>query len=314
MAKKKIPQIVKEVRNKIKRDIDWGNEKLVSYFQFSMFNEYPKKWSLQYKEGHKQFTSNIHTVFGSAIHLVVQTYLDIMYQQSNSKADSLDLDILFEEELRKEYMVQYKKNENKHFLEPGDLQEAYEDGLEIIDYLKKNKSKYFSKRGWHLIGCEIPITLNPDPKLNNVVYQGYLDVVLYNENTNRIKIIDIKGSMAGWKDSHKKDENKQFQLILYKKFFSEYFDFPIDNIDIEFLILKRKVYESEDFYIKRFQTFIPPSGKIKLKKAITVFDNFIESAFDKNGYKQVDHQPIENKNCEWCSFYKTYLCKATHES
>jgi hypothetical protein len=38
-----------------------------------------------------------------------------------------------------------------------------------------------------------------------------------------------------------KDELKQFQLILYKKYFAQQFNIPIDDIDIEFFIVKRKV-------------------------------------------------------------------------
>ena len=49
MAKKKvIPQIVKDIRNAIKRDIDWASEKSISFSQLSIYNECPKKYSLQY--------------------------------------------------------------------------------------------------------------------------------------------------------------------------------------------------------------------------------------------------------------------------
>jgi hypothetical protein len=40
MAKKKvIPQIVKDVRAFKQQEIDWVNQKLISYSQFSMFND-----------------------------------------------------------------------------------------------------------------------------------------------------------------------------------------------------------------------------------------------------------------------------------
>ena len=101
MSKKKIiPQIVKDIRNKIKRDIDWANEKSVSYSQFSMYSECPKKWSLQYVEGHKQFTSTIHTVFGTALHEIIQHYLTVMYEQSAVAADKINTSEMFEETLR----------------------------------------------------------------------------------------------------------------------------------------------------------------------------------------------------------------------
>jgi RecB family exonuclease len=43
---------------------------------------------------------------------------------------------------------------------------------------------------------------------------GYLDVVLYHEPSNTFKIIDIKTSTKGWNKYTKKDESKQFQLVL----------------------------------------------------------------------------------------------------
>jgi hypothetical protein len=312
MAKKKIPQIVKEVQNKIKRDIDWASEKSISFSQLQMYSECPKKWSLQYKEGFKQFTSTIHTVFGTALHEVLQHYLTVLYEQSGTKADQINTSEMFEDKLREEYTKQYKSNNKQHFSAPDELREFYEDGVEIIRDFAKNKNKHFSKRGWYLIGVEVPIVLNPHPKYPNIVYQGFLDAVLYHEPTDKIYIIDFKTSTWGWGDKEKKNEIKQFQLLLYKKYFSDHFNFSIDNIKVEFFIVKRKLRESEDFVIRRIQKYSPASGKIKIKKAEDAMLNFIEEAFDQDGFKQVEHQPKINDNCKWCSFYKTHLCSATY--
>ena len=314
MAKKKIPQIVKDIRNYKQKEMDWANEKLISYSQLSMFNECRKKWSLNYVEGHKQFSSTIHTVFGSSIHTVIQHYLTVMYEQSAAEADRLNTSEMFEEALRAEYKIQYKKNGNQHFCTPEQLREFYDDGISILRDFAKNKTKHFSKRGWYLVGCEVPVTKIQNPSLPNVVYQGYLDVVMYHEPTDTIKIIDIKTSTNSWGDKQKKDENKQFQLILYKKFISEIFNHPIDKIEIEFFIVKRKLYESEDFVIRRIQTFSPPSGKVKLNKATQSIDTFINEAFDLNGYKKVEHTSTVNDNCKWCPFYGVHLCSATYNS
>jgi hypothetical protein len=313
MAKKKvIPQIVKDIRNKIKRDIDWASEKSVSYSQFSIYSECPKKWSLQYVEGHKQFTSTIHTVFGTALHEVIQHYLTVMYEQSGTKADQINTSEMLKDVLREEYTKQYAANNKQHFSSPDELREFYDDGVEIIRDFAKNKTKHFSKRGWYLVGVEVPIVLSPHPELQNVVYQGYLDIVMYHEPTNTIKILDLKTSTRGWNDKQKKDEIKQFQLIFYKKYFSQYFKFPEENIDVEFFIVKRKLYESEDFVIKRIQIFKPAAGKIKIKRAAEAMNKFIENAFDENGYKKIEHQPKVNDNCKWCVFHKTHLCSATY--
>ena len=314
MAKKKLPQIVQDIRNYKQKEMDWVNEKLISYSQLSMYNECPKKWSLNYVEGHKQFSSTIHTVFGTAIHEVIQHYLTVMYEQSGAEADRLNTSEMFEEALRAEYKTQYKKNGNQHFCTPEQLREFYDDGIAILRDFAKNKNKHFSKRGLYLVGCEVPVSKIQNPSLPNVVYQGYLDVVMYHEPTDTIKIIDIKTSTNSWGDKQKKDENKQFQLILYKKFISEIFNHPIDKIEVEFFIVKRKLFESEDFVIRRIQTFSPPSGKVKLNKATQSIDAFINEAFNLTGYKKVEHTPTVNDNCKWCPFYKVSLCSATYNN
>jgi len=311
LAKKKIPTIIKEIKNFQPDEINYAYQKNISYSQMSMFRECPKKWSLQYREGHKQFTSTIHTVFGTALHEAVQHYLTVMYDQSAAAADREDIIEMFEESLREEYKKQYAKNDNQHFSTSQELREFYDDGVTILEYLKKNRGKYFSKRGWYLAGCEVPIVITPNKRYNNVVYQGFLDVVLYHEPTNKFRIIDIKTSTNGWNAKAKKDENKQFQLILYKKFFSEQFNVPLENIDIEFFIVKRKLYENTDYPIPRVQEFKPASGKVKLNKATRALEEFIQRAFDKNGHANVNHQPTPHKNCNWCPFYKTHLCSAT---
>jgi len=310
--RKKPPVILKEIREKKLPEIDYATQKSISYSQMSMFNECPKKWSLQYREGHKSFTSSIHTVFGTALHETLQHYLTVMYEQSDAAADKINTSEMLEENLREEYKKQYKSNNNQHFVTPDELREFYEDGVEIIREISKDKKRYFGKRGWHLVGCEVPIILTPHSKYQNIMFQGYLDLVLYHEPTNKIKIIDIKTSRQGWGKKEKSDENKQAQLVIYKKYFSELYNVPIDNIEIEFMIVKRKVFESDTYVIKRIQQFKPASGKVKLNKVTKSIESFIEQAFDRNGYKEVNHQPKLNGNCKWCPFYKTHLCSATY--
>ncbi len=311
---RKIPAIVKLIRNYNPEPINHAFQKNVSYSQLSMFRQCPKKWSLQYKEGHKQYTPTIHTVFGSALHEAVQHYLTVMYDKSGAAADREDIIGLFEEKLSEEYRVQYKKNGDSHFSNAVELREFFEDGVNIINYLKKNRSRYFSRKNTHLAGCEVPIIVTPNKRYTNVVYQGYLDVVLYHEYSDTFTIIDIKTSTKGWSKWAKKDEDKQFQLILYKKFFSETFNIPLEKINIEFFIVKRKLYESEDYVIPRIQQFVPASGKVKMNKATRALDEFITKVFDRKGYADVEHQATPdnpNNKCDWCAFYKTHLCPAT---
>ena len=189
----------------------------ISYSQISMYGQCPFRWKLNYVDKLSISESNIHLIFGSAMHEVLQTYLNIMYMDSVKNADILDLNKL----LRDKLMEQFKQAEEEDGKPPctkEDLMEFFDDGILIIDFFKKRRGEYFSKRDWELIGCEIPIEV--DLK-NNIKMVGYLDVVMRHIPTDSIKIIDIKTSTMGWNKWMKKDENKTQQLLLYKQFYSK---------------------------------------------------------------------------------------------
>jgi len=304
LAKKKQPKLIKEILKASEREVNYAYEKAISYSQLSMYRSCPHKWALQYRDGHYKSESSIHMTFGTAIHETLQNYLDVMYEKSGAEADRINLEEYFEERFRETYLKDYKSNKNVHFSDPTEMNEFFQDGIEILNYFKKKRNGYFSKRGWHLVKCELPLLISPNNAYKNVLYRGYLDVVLYHEPTNTIKIIDIKTSTRGWGDKEKKNEDKQFQLILYKKFFAEQFNFPVENIDIEFFIVKRKLYESEEYVIPRIQTFKPASGKIKMSRAEKAMNEFIEDVFNSEGkFKEDMFTPNPSKfNCGFCPF------------
>jgi hypothetical protein len=278
----------------------------------SIFRGCPHRWKLQYKDKIKRFTSSIHTVFGTAIHEVIQEYLSVMYNHSVVIADQINLEDNFQTAFINEYQKQYKSNNNEHFSSAKEMREFFEDGIGILNWFKKKRSRYFSKRGYHLVGCELPIVIAPNKMYNNVLYMGYLDIVMYHEPTNTFKIIDIKTSTRGWGDQDKKNEDKQFQLLLYKQFFSEQYNVPLADIDIEFFVVKRKVLDWDDEKIMsphqayRVQTFTPPSGKIKISRARNAINNFINECFNSSGeIKDVEYPKSVSKwNCSYCPYGK----------
>ena len=302
--KRKIPQILKQIKNQPLREINHAFQKAISYSQFSVFASCPHKWSLQYRDGKYTSESSIHMTFGTALHETLQHYITTIYEISGAEADRINLGEYFEERFRETYLKDYKSNKNLHFSTPEEMNEFFTDGIEIINFLKKKRGKYFGKKGWYLVGCELPLIVQPNPQYNNILYKGYLDVVLYHEATNKFKILDIKTSTRGWDAKTKNDELKQFQLILYKKYFAQQFNIPIDDVEIEFFIVKRKVWEQSDFPTSRIQEFKPASGKVKLSKAYNAINKFINEAFNDNGtHNTVKHPPNPSAfNCRFCVF------------
>ena len=133
---------------------------------------------------------------------------------------------------------------------------------------------------------------------------------MYHESTNEFIIYDLKSSTRGWSAKDKKNEIKAAQILLYKMYFSEQFGVPIDNINVKFFILKRKIWEESEFPQRRIQEFEPANGKIKLKKAKILLTDFIESVFNIDGkYKYTDHKATPSKTvCKYCAFLKTEFC------
>ena len=271
-----------------------------------MFSECPHRWKLNYIDKLRIFESNIHLIFGTAMHEVIQTHLEVMYNDSIKKADELDLNKM----LRDKLIEQFKMAEEKDGKPPckkEDLYEFFQDGVDILDFYKKRKSDYFAKRGYKLIGCEVPI--NFDLK-NNITMVGYLDIVILDEVLNVIKIYDIKTSTRGWNKWQKKDENKTQQLLLYKQFYSKQYNHPIDKIEVEYFIVKRKLWEEAMFPQKRVQKFVPASGKPSMNKVGKKLSTFVESAFNEDGSYTINtlHATPSKKACKWCEFNGTQYC------
>jgi hypothetical protein len=61
--------------------------------------------------------------------------------------------------------------------------------------------------------------------------------------------------------------------------------FPIDNIEVEYFITRRKVYEGGDFPQKRIQEFKPAAGKVKINKSTQLLESFLTQVFtDEPGF------------------------------
>ena len=278
----------------------------ISYSQLSMFSECPQRWKLNYIDKLRVFETNIHLIFGTAMHEVIQTWLEVMYHDSIKNANKLNL----EQRLHDKLIEGFKKAKEEEGKEPctlEQLREFFQDGVNILDFVKKRRADYFSKRGYKLIGCEVPIDV--DLK-KNVKMVGYLDLVILDEFHNTIKIYDIKTSTQGWNKWMKKDENKTQQLLLYKQFYSKQYNHPIDKIEVEYFIVKRKLWENAMFPQKRVQKFSPASGTVSMNKVAKRLNTFLDLAFDDEGNRISENiiPTPSKKACRWCEFNQTEHC------
>jgi hypothetical protein len=282
--------------------------KRISYSQFSMFLECPYKWYLSYIKNLRSREGSIHTVFGTGIHHVLQEYLKVMYEESAVKADNLDLIQIFKEKYFQLFR-EFRDEFHKDLCSKEEFKSFFEDGIEIINYFKRNRKDYFPNKGFHLLGIEIPLDFSIT---DNIKWIGYIDIAIEDTINKRIKIIDFKTSTRGWTEYQKKSPTKISQLILYKKFYSKIFNYDIDKIDVEFLILKRKLYENVDYPQKRMQRFKPASGTPTINKTLTSLKSFIDTGFTPEGEYNENFEFAKaesSSSCKYCEFAKLKMCE-----
>ena len=263
---KKTPKIVKEVWNSSIQE-DRAKNKHISYSQLSIFATCQKQWADRYIKGLAPYTPSIHTVFGSAFHETMQSWLEVLYHGKVKDADEMDVDSLLYENMIKEYQSSKKQNDGEHLSTLEELQMFWLDGKHIFEFLKKKRRAYFTTKGVYLAGIETLLYQELRP---GVMFKGFIDLVFYDERVDEWTIVDIKTSTKGWNKWAKADDKKKAQLLLYREFFSKQFNIPLDKIKVEYFIVKRRIPKDAEFAAmqKRVQEFRPTDGPRKMKEAV----------------------------------------------
>jgi len=305
---KKVPPKVKQVLEAKGRRLK-EDEKNISFSQFYMYSQCPHKWYLTYVRNLSPYQPSIYTTFGTALHETIQEWLEVMYTKTAKEAEEIDLHALLRERMIKTYKKEKYKNGHEHFSNDTEMNSFLEDGIQILDYLKKKRNVYFPIKVTYLAGIEVPILY---PIQENLFFKGFIDLVFYNKNTDRFRIVDIKTSTSGWNNYAKKDTDKISQVLLYKEYFAKQFDTDVEKIDVEYFIVKRKVPADPEFPAmgRRVQEFKPTAGKINRGRALKKIGEFIKEGFDSSGQfidKAYQKKPSKS-NCRFCVFKDNPLC------
>ena len=233
-----------------------------------------------------------------------------MYNDTAKQAEQLPLEDMLLTRMKRNFEEVLKTNGGEMFCTEKDMVEFYGHGVEILKFIRKKRAQYFSKKGYELIGIEVPIDYDMP---NNIKFIGYIDVVIRDTVRDVIKIYDIKTSTMGWNKYMKADKNKTDQLLLYKQFYSKQYNHPMDKIEVEYFIVKRKLYENLDFPQKRVQKFTPANGKPSINQVINRLDQFMKESFKSDGEYNTEHiyrKEASKKNCRFCEFNQTEFCDA----
>jgi len=282
----------------------------VSFSQYSTYSTCPRMYKHQYIDKLGESSANVHTIFGTAMHEVIQHYLTVFYGVSKKQANELNLDKMLLSKLREEFVKEKEKMSEGTPCTQLELEEFFGDGRRILEWFVKHIEKLYTKSGYELVAIEMP--LNYEIKAG-VHFIAFIDIVLREIGSGEIIIIDLKTSTNGWNKYQKEDKIKNAQILIYKKFYSDLFGVPMQNIKVEFQIMKRKLMEDAPYPIPRISKHIPPNGKPSVMKAYDEFMGFINTVFDDSGERRLDIEysktPGKNKkNCKYCEFYTRKIC------
>lgn len=292
--------------------------KSVSFSQYAMWLKCPQQWKLSYIDKLAPYEASIHTVFGTGIHEALQEYLRILYTVGTTEADSLDTFALFKksyEEGLKDLKIadeeQSKLSEDEldalGLVTPSLIKEFENDGKVILDHVLSysQRSKHFPSKRYEIVGIELPLEI--PLRGGTILYKGFLDIVFRDKTNKKILILDFKTSTRGWNKYQKMDRTKIDQLLLYKRFYHQMFKVPMNDIEVEFFVVKRKLLEDVDFPQQRIQRISPPDGKLSMKEVESAFLEFINSGFTADGEYNITGDFPKNpekarKNCKYCVF------------
>ena len=274
--------------------------KTVSYSQYAMWLKCPFQWKLSYVDYLAPYEATLNTAFGDGIHHALQIFLAALYNQGATAADSLDTIALFTTAF--DESLKNVKNPK-----PEEVEGFRADARVILDHVTSPaiRMKHFPSKMYEVLGIELPLEI--PIRGGAITYKGYLDIVFRDKITKKILILDFKTSTFGWNKWQKTDRTKIDQLLLYKRFYNQLYKIPMTDIDIEFFILKRKLYENVAFPQQRIQRVGPPDGKMSIRAVEQSFLEFINDCFDPHGEPPKDHHFIKNpgkakKNCKYCIF------------
>jgi hypothetical protein len=294
--------------------------KTVSFSQYAIWLKCQQQWKLSYIDKLAPYTESINTVFGTAIHEALQEYLRLLYTENTEAADKFDyygtFKKVFDEGLKKlklatdeQLLLTEAEIAELDVVTPTTVKEFETDGKTILDHVTSYaiRSKHFPSKKYEIVGIELPLEI--PLRGGKLTYVGYLDIVLKDRSTKKILILDFKTSTMGWNKYQKADRTKIDQLLLYKRFYNQKYGIPLADIEIEFFIVKRKLYEDMDFPQRRIQRISPADGKISMKEVETTFLEFINSCFDANGEYNKKGVFLKTpgkakKNCKYCIFKK----------
>ena len=274
----------KEAENKLPQsegECQDSQLKKISYSEFKNWTECPHRHKLIYIDKLPYFSGNEYTAFGTAIHKACEEKIP---------DKNVDAYTVFEESFLEELKV---LKEQDHQLDRNLVHEMRKQARPICESILPAIQKEFGD--FTVISIEEPLleSIN-DFESYGRKFKGFIDLVIKTED-GVYHIIDWKTCSWGWSAQKKSDKIVNYQLTMYKHYFSKKHNISPNKIQTYFALLKRTA-KNNNVEILRVS-----SGQKKVNNCLSMLEKSVI-----NIEKGIS---IKNRlSCKYCKFYKTENC------
>lgn len=265
------------------------NSSKASKFSYSKLNTYescPWKYKLKYIDQHFINEDSLAADFGTLCHYIdEQIGKNII--NNNGSIDNLDIDFNY-------YIDMFINGDTDHFGIKS-LKDKYKNKFDLPDKYNETFSdkanNYLNigiyllydilnnNKGLKVIGTEIPFNV----KYKNYIFHGYIDRLLFDENTETYIIQDLKT----WTNISNHSLTTPLQFVFYVQAIQEMYNVSIDNIKCQYVLpLTGEIFDA--------------GTKGFIKRGL----NKIDKLLDKIEIE--DFKPNPSPLCHWCIFSNTY--------
>ncbi len=256
-------------------------ERRISYSEFKNWSECPYRHKLIYIDKKPYYSANEYAAFGTAIHSVCEKIFS---------HKEINLPEAFEEAFLKELLEVKKENQivNKKL-----VKEMRSQAPAICQNVLPTMIEHFGD--FEVIGIEEPL-LEPITEFDSYgkKFKGFIDLVIKTRD-GKYHIIDWKTCSWGWSTAKKTDKIINYQLTMYKNYFSKKHDIDPKDIETYFALLKRTAKNNN------VEIFRVTSGEKKTSNCLSSLERSVINI--EKGVK------IKNRlSCKYCKFYQTKDC------
>ena len=258
-----------------------SQQKKISYSEFKTWTECPYRHKLIYIDKLPYYSGNEYTAFGTAIHEACEKKIP---------EHSVDAYKVFQESFLRELKI---LKEEGHNIDGALVQEMRKQALPICNNALKELKSYFGE--FEVISIEESLMEDiEDFDSRGRKFKGFIDLVIKTPD-EKYHIIDWKTCSWGWNISKKTDKIVNYQLTMYKHFFSKKHDVAPNNIETYFALLKRTAKKDN------VEIFRVTSGEKKTNNCLSLLEKSVINI--EKGIK------VKNRlSCKYCKFYKTENC------